>query len=285
MGDPISPAPAASDGGQYAFAIVDRPLSRAAPTYRGNLRPRVAAPARRRRAHVGRAVPFEIGAGAGCHRTLACRAGRRSGEVVAVDLDASFLRAALANKSGVRVVEGHAREVLEPSRFDLVHARYVLVHNADWEALLDATVSSLKPGAALVLEEPNFTVAKAASGADAEAFERVNDAICTMFRAAAKDPLLGLRLPAAVEQRGLRVERAENAAPLCRGGEPIAAMMAMSTRQLRDKYLATGVVDENDLDGYLRFAADPASWGIYYATVSVLARKVRSGGGPIDDET
>ena len=51
-------------------------------------------------------------------------------------------------------------------------------------------------------------------------------------------------------------------------------MMAMSTRQLRTKYLATAVVCNDDLDGYLRFAADPASWGVYYATVSVAQRKL-----------
>jgi ubiquinone/menaquinone biosynthesis C-methylase UbiE len=142
---------------------------------------------------------LEISAGAGSVALwLSERAGDQ-GEVVAVDLDAGFLRPLLANASGVRIVEGDARGVLAPSLFDLVHVRYVLVHNADWEALLDATVSALKPGAALVIEEPDFTVAKAASGVDASAFDRVNAAIRTMFRDAAKDPSLGVHLPAALE--------------------------------------------------------------------------------------
>jgi hypothetical protein len=35
-------------------------------------------------------------------------------------------------------------------------------------------------------------------------------------------------------------------------------MMAMSTEQLGAKYMATGLVDEGDLAGYARFAADRA---------------------------
>src|ERR1017187_8191479 len=274
MSDPISPAPTAvADGDQYTFANVDRLLE----LERLRCIEAIFDPASRRLLDACGLAPgaqcLEIGAGAGSMALWLSKRAGDQGEVVAVDLDAAFLRALLANTSGVRIVEGDAREVLAPSRFDLVHARYVFVHNPDWEALLDATVSALKPGAALVIEEPDFAVAKAASGADAGAFDRVNPAIRTMFRDAAKDPSLGVPLPAALEQRGLRVERVEHAAPLCRGGEPVAAMMAMSTRQLRDKYLATGVVRDADLDGYLRFAADPASWGVYYATVSVLARK------------
>jgi hypothetical protein len=94
-----------------------------------------------------------------------------------------------------------------------------------------------------------------------------------MFRDARKDPALGIRLPSALESRGLRVERTDSSAPLCRGGDPLATMMAMSTAQLGAKYMATGLVDDDDLAGYARFAADPSAWGIYYATIGVLARK------------
>jgi SAM-dependent methyltransferase len=216
---------------------------------------------------------LEVGAGAGSIASwLAERVGEE-GEVVAVDLDASFLQA-WSPPGWVRIVEADARDAgLVASHFDAAHARYVLVHNADWEALIDAVIASLKPGAALVLEEPDFTVAKACAGKDARAFDRVNAAICAMFRDAGKDPALGVRLPSALEARGLRVERTDNSSPLCRGGDALATMMAMSTAQLGAKCMATGLVDEDDLAGYARFAADPSAWGIYYATIGVLARK------------
>jgi hypothetical protein len=57
------------------------------------------------------------------------------------------------------------------------------------------------------------------------------------------------------------------------GGSEIALMMRASTEQLRDKYVATGLASDADIEGYLRFAQDPNAWGIYYATVRVLARR------------
>ncbi len=107
--------------------------------------------------------------------------------MVAVDLDASFLRES-SPPARVRIVEADVRRAaLARSHFDAAHARYVLVHNADWAALVDAIVASLKPGGAVVLEEPDFTVAKAGSGSDSRAFERVNAAICAMFRDAGRN--------------------------------------------------------------------------------------------------
>jgi hypothetical protein len=34
----------------------------------------------------------------------------------------------------------------------------------------------------------------------------------------------------------------------------------------------TGLADDADIEGYHQFARDPDAWGIYYATVRVLAR-------------
>ncbi len=48
-------------------------------------------------------------------------------------------------------------------------------------------------------------------------------------------------------------------------------MMSASTEQLRAKYVETGLADDADIEGYHRFASDPDAWGIYYATVRVLA--------------
>ena len=41
----------------------------------------------------------------------------------------------------------------------------------------------------------------------------------------------------------------------------------MSTRQLRDIYLATGQATANDVDLYLAFAADPSCWATYHGVV------------------
>jgi 2-polyprenyl-3-methyl-5-hydroxy-6-metoxy-1,4-benzoquinol methylase len=144
---------------------------------------------------------LEVGAGAGSIAAwLAERVGVQ-GEVVAVDLDTSFLHAR-SSAARMRIVEADVRRAgLAASHFDAAHARYALVHNADWEALIDAVIACLKPGAAIVLEEPDFTVAKACAGQDSRAFDRVNAAICGMFRDAGKDPALSTPLPSTLEAR------------------------------------------------------------------------------------
>ncbi len=215
---------------------------------------------------------LEVGAGAGSMAAWMAERVGDEGEVVAIDLDVGLLDASLM--PGVQIIEGDIRQLdLHAARFDVVHARYVLVHNADHEALLDAMLSALKPAGRLVLEEPDFTLARGVSGADREAFERVNQAIVSMFEDSGKDPSMGLRLPSILAGRGLAIEIVETEVPLCPGGHPVAEIMSSSAVQLRDRYLATGRISEEDLDGYARFAADPAAWGIYYGSVGVVARK------------
>ncbi|AGP42073.1 methyltransferase [Sorangium cellulosum] len=215
---------------------------------------------------------LEVGAGAGSIASWMAERVGQEGEVVAVDLDVGFMDA--SQLPGVRIIEGDIRRLdFHAARFDLVHARYVLIHNAHFQDLLDAMLAALKPGGRLVLEEPDFTAARGASGPDIAAFDRVNQAILAMFQAEGKDPGLGLRLPAILASRGLAIEAVENEVPLCPGGHPLSEIMSLSATQLQDKYLATGRISAEDLAGYARFAADPAAWGIYYGTVGVVARK------------
>ena len=103
---------------------------------------------------------------------------------------------------------------------------------------------------------------------------KVNQAIEQMYATLRMDYALGLKLPALMQQRGPQHLTVENDAPFCAGGSGMATVMKMSAEQLRDKYLATGVVGQSDLERYCRFADDPNSWAIYYATIAVSGRKV-----------
>jgi hypothetical protein len=99
-----------------------------------------------------------------------------------------------------------------------------------------------------------------------------------MFASMGKDGAVGARLPAWLGERGLGdlvVERDAAPAP---GGSGLASMMRQSTAHLRGPYLATGLATDEDVDGYLRLAADPDSSAIYYATITVSGRAdARSG--------
>lgn len=214
---------------------------------------------------------LEVGAGAGSvMRWLAKQVGS-SGHVTAVDINTRFLDTPPAN---VHVVAGDIRTVpLQPNSFDLVHARYVLVHIPEYKKVLDVLWKALKPGGALVIEEPDFTAYRGVNGVEVQAFNNVHQAILHMYNAKGVDPALGSKLPMLFQGMGVRDLVIENDSPIVCGGAGIASMMNMSAAQLKDKYLATGKVTAEDLAGYDRFTHSRDSWAIYYATIGAMGRK------------
>src|SRR5262245_13841740 len=86
-----------------------------------------------------------------------------TGRVAAVDLNTRFL--GNAKRANVAVHEADIRTIdLPPASFDLAHARFVLIHMAEWRAALDATLRLLRPGGRLVIEEPDFSASRSLAG-------------------------------------------------------------------------------------------------------------------------
>lgn len=218
---------------------------------------------------------LEVGAGAGSiARWLSETVGER-GKVVAVDLDTRFI--ANISQPNVEVIQTDIKDLpIENPCFDLIHARYVLIHIRDFQVALSRMLKSLKPGGWIVLEEPDFSAARAISG-DKQAYQsvnRVNRAIGQMFTAKSMDCALGVKLPAILQSCGLQQLRVENDAHLSNGGSEIAKIMQMSAVQLTEKYIATGEVDRKDIERYCQFTNDQNAWAIYYATVGIVGRKI-----------
>lgn len=217
---------------------------------------------------------LEVGPGAGSVLLWLSEVVGLTGSVTAVDLSTRFLPT--PRPSNIAVQQADIRTVSLPEgSFDLVHARYVLIHLPDYDVLLSKLLAGLKPGGWLVLEEPDFSASRGITG-DAEqlaSVEKVNQAVKTMYDKLGMDHAVGLKLPSLLQHQGVTQLRVENEAPLSPGGSGMATIMKMSAEQLREKYLATGVVTESDLDRYCRFAENPNAWAIYYATVTVVAQK------------
>ena len=217
---------------------------------------------------------LEVGPGAG---SLMQWMGERvgpSGHVIALDLSTKFLTA--QRPAHIEVQQGDIRTAaFLPGSFDLVHARYVLIHLPDYEIALSRMLAALKPGGWIVLEEPDFSAARGIVGTAAQlaAMEHINQAIHHMYESRGMDYALGLTLLPLLQARGLLDLSMENDAPVSAGGSGLAKMMAMSAQQLREKYLATGVVSEADLQGYRHMAEDSRSRAVYYATVGAAGRK------------
>jgi SAM-dependent methyltransferase len=212
----------------------------------------------------------EIGAGAGSIvEWLGPRVGPQ-GEVVAVDRKTAYLRR--FSSSPYRVLEGDFLTLPINTKADLLHARYVLIHNKQDEDLLHKLRSTVKPGGLVLLEEPDFTSAHLLNRAGEAACRRVNEAICRMFTIAGLDPGYGLGLPRKVAAAGLTIVQMQAKLHLCPGASPIAKMMAESALVLHKEYTGTGIVSDQDIECYVRQARDPVYWSVYYSTISVLAR-------------
>jgi SAM-dependent methyltransferase len=216
---------------------------------------------------------LEVGAGAGSIAEWMAGMVGGSGQVVAVDLNTRFL--SQIDLPNLQILEADIRDLpLAEAGFDLVHARYVLIHLADFQVALSRMLEFLKPGGWLVLEEPDFSAARAISGeaAACQAVDRVNRAIRQMFDHRGMDYALGVKLPTILQSRKLQPIDVENDAHLAPGGSGIANVMKLSTLQLAEQYIVTAEASRADLDQYCQFAEDSKSWAIYHATVRVSAQ-------------
>lgn len=213
---------------------------------------------------------LEVGAGAGSIvRWLEQRVGP-SGKVVALDMNPRFLRG--SSTSTIDIIQGDICDTELPlAMFDLVHARYVMIHIADYRKAFERMLRCVKPGGWVVIEEPDFEAARAVTGPDDArgSFARVTAAIERMFTSLGMDYALGAKLPALFQQQDLSQLTVEHEGHLSAGGGAIAQLMKLSAEQLHEKYVATGLVTEADIEQYCRLADDPDCWAIYYATVAV----------------
>ena len=126
---------------------------------------------------------LEVGAGAGSVASWMASVSGLSGHTTAIDSNTRFLTGL---SSGVRVVAGDRRTAaLEPESFDLVHARSVLTHRPDVAVALESMLVALRQGGWLVLEEPDFTAARAIAGdkQEMQSVAHVNGAILRLFSA------------------------------------------------------------------------------------------------------
>ena len=214
---------------------------------------------------------LELGPGAGSIMQWIGNVVGAEGRVVGIDRDTKYLQY-LAD-SRFQIVEGDFLEVRLDEKFDLVHCRYVLIHNRNSEEILNKLCTHLKPGGYLVVEEPDFTSATLLNQTGTATRQHVNNAICRMFENMGLNPGYGLELPQKVAAQRLQVVATDAQLHLARGGSPMGRMMAASQRALAAKLVATGEVTEAEIETYARDSEDIESWATYYCTVSVVASK------------
>ncbi|WP_246113394.1 class I SAM-dependent methyltransferase [Streptomyces montanus] len=186
---------------------------------------------------------LEVGAGGGSvARWLADRVAP-AGEVVATDINPDHLRA----RPGLRVLRHDVvRDPLPEEAFDLVHARLVLLHLPEREAVLAKLVRALRPGGLLQLDEFDIDygpVLLAPSRGAAELYERFLAAKARMFADAGADGSWGRHAAAAMRAAGLAdIDPVPYLVPW-RAGSPGVDLLIHHTHHLRDRFIAAGLTD------------------------------------------
>lgn len=213
---------------------------------------------------------LELGFGAGSILEWMCHVV--GSKVVGIDKNINFLQ---NNNGQFEIIQGDIFDIeLSKNAFDLIHARYVLIHIFEAEKIIKKLITSLKPGGVIILEEPDFTAARVIDDlADAKAHQRVNDAICKMFMDLNLNPSFGLQLPLILQRNSVGVETVSGNQHLCCGNSKIAKMMGYSAATLKDKYIQTQKAAEQDIQTYIKNSTDADFWAVYYSTISVVGRK------------
>jgi SAM-dependent methyltransferase len=199
---------------------------------------------------------LEVGAGAGSiTRWLGRRVGTE-GEVVATDLDTSFLDVFDADNVEIRQLDLRSDSLPENS-FDLVHTRFVLGHIPERVEIFDKLVGALRPGGWLLLEElDSFAWGVIDSGLHPE----VVLAGLALLERQGFAPRWGREMPALLRDRGLVNISAVAEAPIAEGGTPGLEWLRMTFDQMMNHGLAFEVPGEGGYEEWRRRTNDPDQW-------------------------
>jgi SAM-dependent methyltransferase len=214
---------------------------------------------------------WEVGAGGpGIPTWLARRAGP-DGEVLATDIDISWLHGDGFDVRRHDVAADPAPGV----GFDLVHARAVLTHVPGRDQALAKMVAALRPGGWLVLEDVDPGL-QPLSCPDEHTSEhrranRLRQGFRTLLTRRGADVAYGRTLPRRLSEAGLTEVEAEAYFPL--SSPDCAALETATIRLIRDDLVAAGLATAEEVDGHLRYiATDPGQFATS-AMVTAWGRK------------
>ncbi len=217
---------------------------------------------------------LEVGGGSGSMtRWLAARVGP-SGHVLVTDLDLSLLADVAAPNVEVRRHDV-VRDALPMAAFDLVHARLVLEHIPERDAVVPKLAAAVRPGGWLLVEDMGFPPRALMDGDDPRQLRLSRWQ--AIFRAAVEargwDMGFGNRLPRLLLAAGLAEVGGELRARMWRGGDPAAQIIRQGLLRVRDGLIAAGTITAAETDAVLEVLDDPTMLGALAPLVSAWGRQ------------
>ncbi|MFJ9605743.1 class I SAM-dependent methyltransferase [Kitasatospora sp. NPDC101176] len=218
---------------------------------------------------------WEVGAGGGSIARHLVELAGPTGRVVATDLEPSRIHA-----PGAEVLRHDVCRdpVPEGGPFDLIHARWVLMHLPDRLRLIGELVDALAPGGWLVIEESLVTTDGLpaltwSDPGDTQLFRRFTGAVVRILVDAGADLQWAARdLHAAMAEASLQDVHSAHRTDSWTGGGPGSRLHDIHTRQLRGPLQDRGLTGA-DLARVRHIAADPAFSALGYPLLSTCGRK------------
>ena len=203
-----------------------------------------------------------------------CKRVGTGGQVIATDLDIQALTAIDSPNMEVRCHD-IVNDDLETESYDLVHARYVLLHLKDWENVLKKLTDSLKPGGWLFIEDPDLDEMMcdaATEDIDRSLIDRHFGAVRQMMSNFGMDMKFGSSTLRAFKDNNLESLRSESNAQVVFGGSQLAELFRTSL-EMKDRLMAAGLVTGEDIDEFTKRTNKPTFLFRSMRTVFTLGRK------------
>ncbi|WP_419998630.1 class I SAM-dependent methyltransferase [Streptomyces boninensis] len=215
---------------------------------------------------------LDVGAGPGTvSRWLAGQVGD-DGEVVALDRDPRFLER--ISHPRLRVVRADlTHEEPPPGGYDLVHARFLLMHLREREELLDRLVSYLRPGGWLLVSDAADLGSPSSPN---PAFRRTMAAHWQALTAViGSDGEYGRQYPAALARRGLESLGMAAELPVVAADSPLGVFWGLTLRKIRPGMAEHTDVPEQTVDQALAYLAAPGTRDLSMALIAGWGRRPR----------
>jgi 2-polyprenyl-3-methyl-5-hydroxy-6-metoxy-1,4-benzoquinol methylase len=194
---------------------------------------------------------LEVGAGGGSIADwLSDRVGA-VGRVVVTDIDTRFLEP--VKRPNIEVLQHDITcDPLPEGLFDLVHARMILIHLPERDAVLHRLAAALKPGGWLVCEEfDGESVVPDAAVSPGEVALKTHDAMRRISDDRGVDRRYGRLLFGQFRSLGLTDVGAEAHMTMVHAGSAIARLLRASYELRRESMIAAGYVGGEEFDADL----------------------------------
>lgn len=216
---------------------------------------------------------LEIGAGGGAVALWLAERVAPDGEVVATDLETDFLEAEAASYPTLAVLRHDITSNDLPTGFDLLHARWLVEWLPDKQGALRRMAAAVRPGGALLIEEPDWiTIYEAA---EPIALRRVVRAAMQYLEATT--PInceYGRHLLDDLSSVGLVDVEAEGRCPLVRGGTPPTAhFLRLTIEKFKSALLDANMVTGAEFTEAVDALEDPSVTVVMPMTVAAWGRR------------